>query len=376
MSTEQKKEEITESGELDASQLKPEDEILKDEPSRIEDAGPLFGEEGAEGSEDEAEPAPEAAAGEEKEPGSEEDAAAAQPEGDKEPTAEEKAEAEKAAAEKEPEKEPEKPPAGYVEIGALKEARTQLKETRKEHAREMESMRQEVASLKAAMPKEEKPDGSKWKDFKVLSAEDFQELADENPIDAIKYQQELREYEKYQDQLKAAEEEEERQVNEDRKMVERTVERISESVPGIYDENSEIRETLTTFAGEHGLGKSTLGMITDPATLILPPGAEQPVLLGDNAAELVEMIHKVHGLTKDGPTRESLKAEIEKELRATIEKETLEKFKAGSLGEEFKDIGELPSGEPVDEGIFGKTDFTEEEWARLPADRRRALLGG
>jgi len=365
--TEQKTEENTEQGTLDESQLKDGDDILKDEPSRVEDAGPLFGEEGVDGTDDEAD-----AVGKEKEPGSEEDAAAAQPEGDKKPTVEEKAEKEKAAAEKEVEK----PPAGYVEIAALKEARAQLKDTREEYKREIDSLRREIASMQAALPREETPEDKQWKDFKLLSKEEFQDLADENPIDAIKYQQDQREYEKYQEKLKAAEYEEQRQVEEDRKVVEGTIAKIKEEVPGIYDKDSEIRGSLTEFAVESGIGKTALGIITDPATLVLPPGAEQPVLLGEHAAEVVRMIHKVYGLTKGGPSRESMKKEIEKELRATIEKETLAKFKDGSLGEEFKDIGEIPSGEPPDEDIFGKTDFTEEQWARLPASRRKTLLGG
>jgi hypothetical protein len=186
MSTEQKTEESTDKGTLDESQIKSDDEILTDAPAPLEDAGPLFSEEGVEGSGDEEEAAPEKAEGEKEKPGSEEEAAAAQPEGEKEPTAKEKAEEEpKKEAEPEKKEEEGKPPAGYVEIGALKEARGQMKEQREEHSREIQTLRQEMASLKKAQEEEEQPDTSQWKDFKVLSDKDFQDLADTNPIDAI-----------------------------------------------------------------------------------------------------------------------------------------------------------------------------------------------
>ena len=355
-------------GTLDESQLKDEDSILQDTPVKYEDIPPLFGEEGVEGT-DEPEPGEK---GEEKPPESEKEAATAPPEGEKPP--EEAKPKEEAKVEEKPPEEEKKPPPGYVEIAALKEARGQLKELRESHEREIHSLRQELAAERAAKAKEAVvPD--QWKDFKVLSKQEFQDLADTNPVEAIKYQQELIDYNKYQDSLREAEEQEARQADNDKVTIQNTIDQMKAEIPGLYEEESEIRDKLTDFAISHGASKATLGILTDPATLVLPPGADEPMLLGPRAAELVRLIHKTYGLAGKSD-RAKIEKEVEAKLRPEIEKELLKKFKSRSLGDEFKDIGELPSGSEISEDIFDKTDFTEEQWGRLPESKRRALLGG
>ena len=262
-----------------------------------------------------------------------------------------------------------KPPAGYVPLAALHEERSR----RKELAEEIRELRQQVTELTSGKRKgAEDGDGSgsnvvdDMEGFKVLSDEEFDELVEEDPQEALRYQSRLRRYE----QAQRAEEERRRQLDD---LVKTSVQAVAEAIPGFYEDDGEVAEKLSAFASQHGFGGAFSAYMTDPRTLVMPPGADEPVLLGEGAANLLKMIHSLHQAVGTADP-EKLRAEVEKEVTAKVTKELMEKFKKDPTGVSFRDIGEIPGAGDKTPPVSGP--LTEAEYARMSADERRAVLGG
>ena len=287
---------------------------------------------------------------------------------DSEAKGEEKAEEPKEEVKEEEPKEPDKPPAGFVPHQALTEARNQIK-----------ALREEIQTLKERPPESVKPppstDDSKWKDFKVLSDDEFSELVEDDPTEALKYQNKLRQFERYAE----AKEQAQRQQTEAQKRTESFVRewtgKISEAVPGIYDEGSEVGRQLAVFAEEMGFDDPTyLETMTDPRTLIVPPGSNQSYVLGPGAAGLIKLLanakKKISSAADQKKLREEITKELEPQILERVTKELTAKFK-GTAG--YKSLTTVPGGgEEVTDG----TILSETEWAKLPKEKREKLLSG
>lgn len=341
----------------DTSQDTPMSELAKplfDEtaPSEAE----LGGEEGE----------PEEATGEPS--GTEESAAASQPTDEKKPEEEASKEGpvEEASGDKPEEKKPEKPPAGYVPHAALHEQRM----LRQELSQEVAELRQELADIKG---KDLKPDKDA---FKVLSDEEFDELAEEDPAEAVKYERQLNKHLREQEAIDAKNKASEDQYRQDQAIINQSIERMEKAVPGLYEEGSPVNQELGQFAIENGFDPDFLGAMTSPSTLILPPKAKNAVLLGDGAAGLVSMIYKLRSAIKvNDPEalRAQIKTEIEKELTETITKQLMAKFKS-QTGMEFKSIGDVPgASDEIPSASGGFT--TEAQYANMSQTQRDKLLG-
>ena len=259
----------------------------------------------------------------------------------------------------------EKPPLGYVPIAALHEERRK----RKELAAKVD----ELLTRFSDSPEESDSDGGTAdvdENFKVLTDEEFDALVEEDPQEAIRYQARLRQYEAKQ----RAQEEHRRRAEE---IVRSSIGAVIEAIPDYYNEDGKTARELAAFAAEHGFSGDMADWMTDPRTLIIPPNAEPPMLLGEGAASLLKMIHALHEKSaKANPekVRAELEEEITKEVTAKVTKELLEKFKKDPAGT-FRDIGEIPgSGDDIPPAATGL--ITEEQFARMSEEERRVLLGG
>jgi hypothetical protein len=305
---------------------------------------------------------------EKKEEAKAEPAATPKPEGDKKEEPKKEAKEEK----KEDEKKPVKPPEGFVPKEALAEARAQVR-TFKDKVAQLEAK----LSAKPIVQPEVKPaEDAKWEKFKVLSDQEYDQLVEDDPIEAQKYSHKLNQFERYQGQKEAQRREAEQSKERFQSLVNQSVSRIKEAIPGIYEEGNEVASQLAEFAAQNGFeDDSYLDAMTNPATLIVPPGNDKSFLLGPGAESLIKLIHNLKAklTTASDPAKlkEEITKELEPKLREEITKELVTKFKDAGTGK-FKSLTEVPgSGEKPDK----QTPLTEEQWARLsPEDREKYLM--
>lgn len=284
-----------------------------------------------------------------------------------------KEEAEKKAAR---EKTEIKPPEGYVPHAALHETREMLKEEKAER-KVLEAKVDQLLAEKAEVELEPKmPDG-----FKVLTDEELDELIDDDPQEAQRYQAKLQRYESKKATAKQVMREQRRETE---SVVMTTVDRIEKAVPGIYDEEKSIGKDLADFAIKSGFkDESFLEVMTNPATIVIPAGTDKRVLLSNGAASLIEMLHKIHTSSAEGEAeevdiekiREEIRAEEKVALTASITKDLLAKLKPEHVPSEYRSIEELPAGSQ--EALTASTkQYTEVEWANLSEEDQVRLLGG
>lgn len=288
-----------------------------------------------------------------------------------EPKAEEKKEEEKKEEPKE--KAPDKPPPGYVPQQALTESRGQNKALKEQ----ISHLQAEINTLKAK-PQEPTQDEAEWKDFKVKSKKELDELIDEDPSEALKYQARLIEYKDWKKEKADAEKEKAESTRRMQSMVTEWTNKIAEAVPGIYEEGSEVGVQLADFAVEMGFDDATyLEAMTDPRTLITPHGQNQSYLIGPGAAGLIKLLSNAKSKVASTADAKDLRKQIEKEIRPQIieqvTKELTDKIKGtGKSG--YKSLSSVPGG-GEDVATVGRK-LTEEEWAKKPPEEREKLLMG
>lgn len=313
------------------------------------------------------------------------------PADEKEKTAEEKAEEEKVKAEEAKEKaetEKKEKPQKQVPHAALhqeRELRKELQQKNEDLLRELGQLRESIEEFKSSQEKKEKKP-----DFQLLSDEEFEELLEEDPTEAIKYQRKLWQWNEEQRQEQDAErqrqERDRRIADKEDALVQASVSRLKGSLPELFEAESTLAVDLTEFVERHGFdNKDYLNAMTDPATRIILPDPKDrskavTVPLGEGAVALTEMIHKLWRREKDNnpdKLRETIRAELEAEYKGKLEelqKKIASKFKKDPSSA-FADLGEVPTSS--DENIGGDGLLTEESyWKMTAAERERALGGG
>lgn len=346
----------------------PNPEIVQKEVDSMEFGG-LF--------EDEAKPSEAELKGEEEAPKDEGTSQETPKEGEKGKAADSEPAGDKKAEEKKEEKpaekkEADKPPEGFVPHGALHEERMRAKALREE----VDSLKAEIATLKAKPPKEEAPsaDEAEWKDFKILSKEEFNELLDDDPSEAVRYQAKLSEYKDFQRSKKEAEAAKAQAEARTQSLISQWTNKIAETVPGIYDEGSEVGPKLATFAEENGFDDpSYLEAMTDPRTLIVPYGHNQTYLMGPGAAALLKFLHNAHSKLS-GADPGKLRDEIAKELRPKIVEEVTKELTAKLKGAKAGDFTSLTSVPGSGGDVQATGPLTEEQWSKLSPEERDKYL--
>lgn len=246
---------------------------------------------------------------------------------------------------------PDKPPKGYVPIQALKQARETIK-----------AKNAKIAELTA------KEDGEE--EFKPLTETEYKDLLDNDPDAAALYNFRYNNYKeksKLQDEVADTEAKLE-QFHQSEAL--NAVEEIKREIPEFHTDK-ELQASMIKYATDNGFDIEYLGYMSKPGTMILPPGADAPFVLGKGAASLVKLIHKSMQNSPEA-LRASIREEVTKEVTDKVTKELMAKINNDT--DAFASIGDI-AGESIEASKTVK-NLTEASMAKLPADKQKELLGG
>ena len=290
--------------------------------------------------------------------------------------------AEAAEAKKLEDEKSQTPPKGYVPLKAVQEVRGENKYL-KDRIKELEANPPKPAPVDEPAKKE----SALPKDFKVLSDNDYANLVDDDPKDALMYMKNLGIHQEEKRQAAADEQQKSWDARElaanqkeTQKIFDATSEKMEELVPGIFDKESPAAKELSDFALELGF-TDDMYYLTNPETRIILPGETEPLLLGEQAASIVQTLTTARTKLNESKEkavdevklREDIKKEVEIELRESIGAEFLAKFKKSSSEEEFRSLDSVPSTETAE---FGDKVLSMNELNKLSEKEQEAYLAG
>jgi hypothetical protein len=273
---------------------------------------------------------------------------------------------------------PEKPPEGYVEIQALHAERHKRRETEERFQREIDNLKAEIYASREK-PKEEKSDDP-WKDFKVLSDDEFNDLKEEDPDEAIVYLRKEQRYKEHQQQQEADRVASERARYQQDQLITRAWDKINEVIPNVLDrDRPEVQEAvnkLNEFAEGQGFTQAELVALSNPSTRVVvkdpQTGKDRVALLGETAANFVKVLDGYSKANSASLTAEK-EAEIRRDEREKAIAEITAKIKKGET--DFRSLGDAPTTSEKPGSKAGGV-YTEAEWNKLSDEERRRALGG
>lgn len=277
------------------------------------------------------------------------------------------------------EKKPELPKEVADEIAKKEEHIAGLTTAVGKERQNVRTLKQELQRLTAEneqlrQPKEATDkDAEKFKDFKVLSDEDYENLVDEDPDSATKYLYKLNKYNEYQSKVKANKVNEGRAKSAETEIVNFGIQELEKVLPGITRGRNDMVSKLTEFAVKHGVDDAVLAVLTDPRTKVITPQGEN-LIIGDGAAQLVRLIKETYEAVSSTPDRAKIEAELRPIIEAEAQKKIIEKLKQNpSMG--FRSLDQLAgSGDKNAKPLTGT--ITVADYAKMPEEERRAALGG
>ena len=262
------------------------------------------------------------------------------------------------------------PPKGFVPIKALREARS----TNSFLKGQMSGLQEQIDSL-TNRTDSKKEDDHDIETFEEMSEKEYTDLVEDDPAKALLYMQKLNKFqhsqyakERQSDALSAA------KANEKRIMTAAT-EQMAEIAPGLFDEDSAVHDELVTFADTIGFSDDMF-YLTNPATQVILPGETEPLFLGDQAASMLQMLVTAKGKLASTVDKLGDKAhkKLESKIRASVEKELLEKFKTDKDAT-FKSLQQISKAKDTKE--FGESVLTDKQFTKLSEkDQERYLSGG
>jgi hypothetical protein len=253
------------------------------------------------------------------------------------------------------ETEKEKPPKGFVPIQAVQEVRSEnryLKDQIKALEEKFDKFTTQQQDLKP-------PENI----FKVLSKEEFLELTEENPREAMAYMLDLQEHKDKQYQQLQQQQMHEQELAKTNQLFSESADLIEQAAPGIFDEGSKIQEEISNYAESIGFSDD-LFFLTNPETRVILPGEQKPVFLGKQAAKVFKVIVDLRNSAADK----------EAKIRRQVEKELLTKFKK-SKTDNFTSLSDIPSNDDEKPKNTQRL-LTEKETSRLSAKELEIYLSG
>ncbi len=238
-------------------------------------------------------------------------------------------------------------------------------------------MRDQIKSLQSTDQTEVKTETKKVKapEFDLLSESDFKTLAEDNPAEALIYTQKYNEFQtalstfnSEQQTLKDSQKQSEVDNAQVEVILSEATTAMEKVIPGLFDEDGKIQAELIEYADSVGF-TTDMFYLTNPATQIILPGQSEPLLLGDQAASILQVL--VNTRKNTAPPVD--KAELEAEIRKTIEVELLAKFKSEGI-ESFKSLSQIPKTETETE--FGDKILTDTQFNKLSDIEQEAYLSG
>ena len=256
-----------------------------------------------------------------------------------------------------------KVPKGYVPLAAVKEARGEIRNLRSQLA----ALETELSLAKATQVSVEPQES--FADFKVLSNAEFIELSTENPADALLYTHKLQQYNAHQQRASLQERLAREQEDAAQSIFEDTRVAMEDALPGLFDEKSNAMPELRDFAESIGFTEDMF-YLTDPSTKIILPGETTPLLLGEQAADVIRLLVGIR--SKINSTSQAAQTATET-LRQQIEQEVLTKLKADTG---FRSLNALPAETQNIERPGEPLMVSEVEFASWPKEKQDAYLRG
>lgn len=267
-------------------------------------------------------------------------------------------------------KEAVKPPTGYVPLAALHEERGK----RQAMSSRIQELEAAVATLSQGKPAEEQPQKEEGQareedglpdDFKVLSAKEYRELAENDLVEAQIYLHNLNRFQKQEEQNQKVEQQRQAAEHQTKALIQQRYTEMEQAVPGIFAEDGDVNKSLTQFAGDNGMDETFVSVLTDPTTRIVGEDG-RVVLLGKGAVQMLTLLNNAYKAVKPDATKEDL-------LKAQGAAELLGKIHNTTTG--YRNIGGTPPG-----GSSVPNDpnrvVTEAEMARMsPEEQERYLQG-
>lgn len=267
-------------------------------------------------------------------------------------------------------KEAVKPPTGYVPLAALHEERGK----RQAMSSRIQELEAAVATLSQGKPAEEQPQQEEGQareddglpdDFKVLSAKEYRELAENDLVEAQIYLHNLNRFQKQEEQNQKEEQQRKAAEHQTKALIQQRYTEMEQTVPGIFAEDGDVNKSLTQFAADNGMDETFVSVLTDPTTRIVGEDG-RVVLLGKGAVQMLTLLNNAYKAVKPDATKEDL-------LKAQGAAELLGKIHNTTTG--YRNIGGTPPG-----GSSVPNDpnrvVTEAEMARMsPEEQERYLQG-
>jgi len=272
-------------------------------------------------------------------------------------------------------------PKGYVKLEALKESSEVIKSLKSE-INKLKVQVYETQKAPEVKPLITEAEVNQFKDFKVLSDTELEELMDEDPSAGLKYTKSLTKFNDFTKRLQEqktqeliAERENEQVSTRLQSIYDTAASQMEEAVPGIFD-NDEVQQEFQEFAKSIGF-TDDMFYLTNPETRVIFPGETEALVLGEQAASIIKMLANAKKLTSVSKTSEAdiakLTKEIEAKLRIDIEKELIKKFK-GDKKEKFTSISDVSTSE--EDNKYAGRVLTDREFSKLSEAEQAEYLKG
>jgi hypothetical protein len=260
-----------------------------------------------------------------------------------------------------------KVPKGYVPIAAVHEVRGENKFLKEQIA----SLTAKVDAMSKAPVEPAKTEPNEFDNFVQLSDDEFLTLASDSPSEALLYVNKLNKFQEYtrqkSEELRKTQAEQEYLMN----VYEKANQQMEEIVPGLFDAESPVATEFREFAV--GLGfTEEMFYLTNPATRIILPGDTEPLLLGDQAADVIRLLANVKSKVSQTQNSTVDVGAIRAELRKEIEADILSKIKTNTP---FKSISDIPASSDNRPEFKGKM-LSAEELSRLSEKEQEMYLAG
>jgi hypothetical protein len=296
---------------------------------------------------------------------------------DKKPNAEGKPDEKKADDKKDEKAEPPKEVVQELtkkdeHIAGLTTAVTQERQMVKRLKQEVQRLSAENQTLKAPKESTDK-EAAEFKDFKVLTGEEYDTLLEDDPDQAARYLYKYNRYRDYQDNVNRQRMSEHQAKNAEREIVTYGMQQLEKILPGVTQGKNEMAGVLTDFAIKHGVAAEVLAVLSDPGTKVVTAEGEN-LLLGEGAAQFVQLIKSTFEAISNVPTREKIEAELRPKIEAEVQEKLIKKLKQDPSGG-FRSLDRIAGSGDKDTKSFTGI-LTESDYAKMTEAEQQAVLGG
>jgi hypothetical protein len=254
-----------------------------------------------------------------------------------------------------------KPPAGYVPKEALSEARGEARYFKEQLTAREQVIANLQAQLNAKPAIETQAVKGEFDNFRALSDDEFEELADDDPVAASNYAKQLVKFERHQAEKADREAKQAERAKDLGIKVNVAKTRILEILP-----DDATNAKVAKFATEMGLSPDVF-ILTDPETQVLING--EPTPLNNIAANLVETLANL--MNKSGSQNEMtvdmVPDAIKEAIIAQAQESILNKVKSPSSVK--RSVSDLPSVNRSPDGRFAGKSYGQ----LSPAERQAYL---